>query len=460
VSAVPSPSLAAVATAVPTSTPAASVEATPQAAAQEPDWREFIPADQADHLRTMDRAARESGCGVPWQLLAAISRVESDFGRNMATSSAGAIGYGQFLPASWQAFGRDGNAYDYRDALPAISRYLCQSGLSRDPRAALFAYNHADWYVDLVLDLAVRYDRLAPGAPTPQVLDIRPDAPGAEELRYADGRDLRLQTARRVLDHTTWLGVPWHGRTPGTPIELAAMETTALEMLRTAFSTEDAPTALPGDDATTPLEWLAARAWQAGLLAWPTTSPSGWSLAELRRRVEAGTPVVLLVSGAALPGHAGTEVADDQPLLVIGDTRAGVIVSDPSFSSSLGYGLEIADVDLLKAWQAANPPLQAMAFSRAPQRAEAHLAAVGDQMVISRIVVTPPPAHPTQMTLVDNTSRLAVRILAPPPVAQDDWSWAIVAAAMGCLGLAVLLRLTRGGRWFVRGAAGRRRSGP
>ncbi|PKN81937.1 MAG: peptidase M23, partial [Chloroflexi bacterium HGW-Chloroflexi-9] len=39
--------------------------------------------------------------GVPWALLAAIASVESGFGANMATSWAGAIGYGQFMPASW-----------------------------------------------------------------------------------------------------------------------------------------------------------------------------------------------------------------------------------------------------------------------------------------------------------------------------------------------------------------------
>src|SRR5207302_6166610 len=98
------------------------------------DWRAFVPTDTADHLATMDRAARDSGCGVPWHLLAAIARVESDFGRNMATSSAGAVGYGQFLPSSWHSFGNAGNVYDYRDALPAIATYLCQSGLERDPR--------------------------------------------------------------------------------------------------------------------------------------------------------------------------------------------------------------------------------------------------------------------------------------------------------------------------------------
>jgi len=113
------------------------------------DWRAFVPTDVADHLATMDRAARESNCGVPWQLLAAIARVESDFGRNMATSSAGAIGYGQFLPSSWQAFGSSGNAYDYRAALPAIALYLCQSGLERDPRAALFALSSVPNSADL-----------------------------------------------------------------------------------------------------------------------------------------------------------------------------------------------------------------------------------------------------------------------------------------------------------------------
>jgi len=38
------------------------------------DWQAFVPTDTADHLATMDRAARDSGCGVPWHLLAAIAR--------------------------------------------------------------------------------------------------------------------------------------------------------------------------------------------------------------------------------------------------------------------------------------------------------------------------------------------------------------------------------------------------
>src|SRR5581483_2466739 len=145
-------------------------------------------------------------------------------GRNMATSSAGAIGYGQFLPSSWDAYGTEGNAYDYHDVLPAIALYLCQAGLERDPRTALFAYNHADWYVDLVLDLAVRYDRMAPGAPTPDVLDVGPAHDQPAKIQYAPGRDLRLQTRARIVEPgARWLGVPWRGRAAGQPIAANAL---------------------------------------------------------------------------------------------------------------------------------------------------------------------------------------------------------------------------------------------
>ena len=128
---------------------------------------EEIPAA---HLAIMHRAAAE--CGLPWQVLAAVAKVESDFGRNMATSSAGAIGYGQFLPSSWAAYGRGGNPYDYRDAIPAMARYLCAHGGALDLRRALYAYNRAEWYVNDVLAIAVRYGYLSPGAPTNQVIDL------------------------------------------------------------------------------------------------------------------------------------------------------------------------------------------------------------------------------------------------------------------------------------------------
>ena len=113
-----------------------------------------IPADQ---LALMQQVAPSSSCHLPWTVLAAIADVESGFGRNMATSSAGAIGYGQFLPGTWAAYGQGRNRYDYHDALPAMARYLCASGAGQDLRGAVFAYNHAHWYVAEVLDRVARY---------------------------------------------------------------------------------------------------------------------------------------------------------------------------------------------------------------------------------------------------------------------------------------------------------------
>ena len=116
-----------------------------------------IPSDQ---LALMQQVAASSSCGLPWTVLAAIADTESGFGTNMATSSAGAIGYGQFLPATWAAYGQGGNPYDYHDALPAMARYLCASGASQDLRRSIWAYNHADWYVTEVLQKADSYGGL------------------------------------------------------------------------------------------------------------------------------------------------------------------------------------------------------------------------------------------------------------------------------------------------------------
>lgn len=94
--------------------------------------------------------------GVPWQVLAAINEVETDYGRNLSTSSAGAVGWMQFLPSTWARFGMDAdrngtaNPYDPVDAIFAAARYLHAAGAERNLRSAIFAYNHADWYVNSV----------------------------------------------------------------------------------------------------------------------------------------------------------------------------------------------------------------------------------------------------------------------------------------------------------------------
>ncbi|HVE67770.1 MAG TPA: lytic murein transglycosylase, partial [Solirubrobacteraceae bacterium] len=94
---------------------------------------------------------------VPWQILAAINEIETDYGRNLNVSSAGAQGWMQFMPSSWEAYGVDANGdgrkdpYNPADAIFAAARYLKAAGAKDDMRRAIFAYNHADWYVDSVL---------------------------------------------------------------------------------------------------------------------------------------------------------------------------------------------------------------------------------------------------------------------------------------------------------------------
>jgi soluble lytic murein transglycosylase-like protein len=95
--------------------------------------------------------------GVRWEVLAAINEIETDYGRNLNVSSAGALGWMQFMPASWEMYGVDGNhdglkdPYNPVDAIFSAARYLRAAGANTDLRAAIFAYNHADWYVDSVM---------------------------------------------------------------------------------------------------------------------------------------------------------------------------------------------------------------------------------------------------------------------------------------------------------------------
>ena len=97
-----------------------------------------------------------------WEVLAAINEIETDYGRNLNVSSAGALGWMQFMPATWEMYGVDGNQdglkdpYNPVDAIFAAARYLKAAGAETDLRKAIFAYNHADWYVDSVI-LRARY---------------------------------------------------------------------------------------------------------------------------------------------------------------------------------------------------------------------------------------------------------------------------------------------------------------
>jgi hypothetical protein len=131
--------------------------------------------------------------GVPWEVLASINKIETGFGTNLNVSSAGALGWMQFLPSSWEAFGVDANGdgrkdpYNPVDAICAAANYLKIAGAHDDLYQAIFAYNHADWYVQEVLLYARAYGRL-PSDLVGSLTGLTEGAhfPIAADARYAD----------------------------------------------------------------------------------------------------------------------------------------------------------------------------------------------------------------------------------------------------------------------------------
>jgi len=139
---------------------------------------------------------------VPWQVLAAINEIETDYGRNLSVSSAGAVGWMQFLPATWKQYSVDANGdgvadpYNPVDAIFTAARYLHADGASKSISQAIFGYNHAAWYVQSVLLRA----KLIGGMPD-QLIGaltglVQGHFPVAAPAKYADDAVERLATRR------------------------------------------------------------------------------------------------------------------------------------------------------------------------------------------------------------------------------------------------------------------------
>ena len=103
---------------------------------------------------------------LPWTLLAGIGMEETAHARATATSTAGAQGLMQFMPATFATYGVDGDG-DGRasirsdaDSIFSAANYLTRVGVTQGPigvRRALYTYNHAQWYVNDVLHYAHSY---------------------------------------------------------------------------------------------------------------------------------------------------------------------------------------------------------------------------------------------------------------------------------------------------------------
>jgi Transglycosylase SLT domain len=139
---------------------------------------------------------------VPWQVLAGINEIETDYGRNLSVSTAGAVGWMQFLPSTWKTYGIDANGdgvadpYNPVDAIFSAARYLHAAGASTNLSNAILAYNHAGWYVQSVLLRA----KLIGGMPD-QLIGaltglVQGHFPVAAPSKYADSSVQRLATHR------------------------------------------------------------------------------------------------------------------------------------------------------------------------------------------------------------------------------------------------------------------------
>jgi hypothetical protein len=155
--------------------------------------------------------AAGSRYGIDWAVLAGIGKVECDHGQAPAPSctqegavnAAGAGGPMQFLASTWARYGvrAEGSGppdrWNAADAIFSAANYLRAAGAPANYEAAIYAYNHAGWYVREVLGWAARYR--ADGAPEQASLlahEEGPDVALAEQtttpVRFIEGERAAL----------------------------------------------------------------------------------------------------------------------------------------------------------------------------------------------------------------------------------------------------------------------------
>ncbi len=182
---------------------------------------------------------------VAWNVLAAIASVESSFGRDPSVSNKGAVGFMQFMPTTWSGsadpiarddpsapsydtdpkriasyggYGEDADGdgvadpYDPWDAIFAAAHLLKANGFHDDPRKAIYAYNHAGWYVDEILNLASTFtsemlpDAIAKWLPVPKSafkitspFGNRPDPYDNSKTEFHQGLDIGAPLGTQVF---------------------------------------------------------------------------------------------------------------------------------------------------------------------------------------------------------------------------------------------------------------------
>jgi Transglycosylase SLT domain len=290
-----------------------------------------------DYLRLYRAAGARYG--LDWAILAGIGRVECDHGRDpdpsctheSATNSAGAGGPMQFLGSTWTTYGVDGDGdgrrdrWDSADAIYGAANYLHASGASGNYRSAIYAYNHAGWYVAEVQRWAAKYR----GPPTSPA--SREGGEGGEVLEGAHTRLAgETSTPVRFVAGERAMLVPGDGHVAlvpaGVPATAQAMVVAGNELQELSYGPDGHPDprGATEEDCSSTLNYVLYRAGVRPIseivrdnplaqdyVHWSTPGPGRWVT------IYATTPptdhVFVVIAGLRLDtSHNGTDVGPNQ----------------------------------------------------------------------------------------------------------------------------------------------------
>jgi Transglycosylase SLT domain len=188
--------------------------------------------------------------GVPWEVLAAINEVETDYGQDLSISSAGAEGWMQFLPQTWTEYGVDATGkgvrdpYNPADAIFAAARYLRAAGAAQSLTGAIYAYNHSSVYVESVMLRA----RLLAGIPPALLTALTAIGQGHPALGLAPAELHKLLRRLAQLPQPRMPLTPTSASLPDRPggVDLPPPARVAAPLLDLAPQSASAPGAAAG----------------------------------------------------------------------------------------------------------------------------------------------------------------------------------------------------------------------
>jgi soluble lytic murein transglycosylase-like protein len=346
--------------------------------------------------------------GVPWQILAAINEIETDYGSDQSVSTAGAVGWMQFMPSTWLQYGVDalnaGDADPYNpvDAIFAAARYLRAAGAESNLRGAILAYNHSEEYADSVLlraKLIATYPKAVIATLT-GLVDARPPVTGK---RLAWGPLLSAVPASSATAHAA-APVAASGSSPET-VTSAAPAPTASSAPAPAGSSPSGSPAAAGSAPATP-----------GSTAPPTPALAA-ALATGKAGVEAEAPQFVDLMSAP---NASVVAVQDGRIVQLGKSRKlgrYVVLRDVygDVFTYAGLGSVAASYRLPKAPAASEKAAPAQGV-QGHEPVPAQPASAGRQLPLTLAVKTPAKPTPSEAAAVNGAQEATATGAETTPV--------------------------------------------